>query len=89
MSPDELLEMKDQVYVAITTSGFYEEIRLFLSSNGFKEERLIDLSMITDTERQYFEQSTLSPCPDEVFIDGGCFDGSTTRRFYTMVFRQL
>ncbi len=81
MSPDELLEMKDQVYVAITTSGFYEEIRLFLSSNGFKEERLIDLSMITDTERQYFEQSTLSPCPDEVFIDGGCFDGSTTRRF--------
>lgn len=81
MSPERLLEMKDRVYVAITTSGFYEEIRRFLSCNGFTEEQIIDLSMVTDTERQYFEQGIITPCPDEVFIDGGCFDGSTTRMF--------
>lgn len=81
MSPERLLEMRDKVYVAITTSGSYEEIRRFLSCNGFKKEQIVDLSMVTDTKQQYFEPGIMSPCPDEVFIDGGCFDGSTARTF--------
>lgn len=81
MSPEELSGKKEGIYVAITTSGFYEEIRQFLLAQGFGQEQIIDLSMVTDVKGQYFDPEIMSPQPGEVFIDGGCFNCGTDREF--------
>ncbi|MCI8672218.1 MAG: hypothetical protein HFI89_01810 [Lachnospiraceae bacterium] len=71
----------DDVYVAITTSGFYEEIVSFLLGQGFKQEQIINLSLATDVKNQYFDPDIMTPQPGEVFIDGGCFNCSTDKAF--------
>lgn len=81
ISPDELIEQRDHVYVAITTSGFYREIRKFLEEHGFRQDQIINLSMVTDIEKQYFDPGIMVPGSGEVFVDGGCFNCSTDREF--------
>ena len=81
MSPDELLQKKEDVYVAVTTSGFYEEIVSFLLGQGFKQEQIINLSLATDVKNQYFDPEIIAPQPGEIFIDGGCFNCSTDKAF--------
>lgn len=81
ISPDELIKKKDNIYVAITTSGFYREIRRFLTEHDFRQEQIINLSMITDIETQYFDPDIMVPKSGEVFVDGGCFNCSTDREF--------
>ena len=81
ISPDELIEQRDHVYVAIATSGFYREIRKFLEEHGFRQDQIINLSMVTDIEKQYFDPDLMVPGSGEVFVDGGCFNCSTGRDF--------
>lgn len=81
ISPDELVKKKEDVYVAITTSGFYEEIMHFLLEQGFKREQIINLGLTTDVKNQYFDSEILMPQSGEVFIDGGCFNCSTDKMF--------
>ena len=81
MSPEELLGMKEDVYVAVATSGFYREIVRFLREGGFGQGQILNLGLATDVERQYFDPDVLAPQAEGVFIDGGCFDGGTDRAF--------
>lgn len=83
MSPDELIKRKNDVYVAVNTSGFYKEIVQFLLDHGFKEERIINLGAITDSlySSQYFDRDIMKPQPGEIFIDGGCFNCNTDKEF--------
>lgn len=79
--PDELLKRKEDVYVAVTTSGFYEDIVSFLLGQGFKQEQIMNLSLATDVKNQYFDLEIIMPIHGEVFIDGGCFNCSTDKAF--------
>lgn len=83
MSPGELVQKKDEFYVAVNASAFHKEIVQFLLDSGFKEERIIDLGIILDSLycAQYFGEDFISPEEGEVFIDGGCFDCSTDKAF--------
>ncbi len=83
ISPETLVQKKDEVYVAINTSAYQEEIGAFLKSHGFAEDRIINLGMITNSlySAQYFDADIMMPQKDEVFIDGGCFDSSTDKAF--------
>ncbi len=44
-----------------------------------RKNNIKDYSDICE-ERQYFVEGIMEPCKDEVFIDGGCFDGGTVRQ---------
>ena len=89
MSPRELLKLKNEVYVAISSYLHCEEIRSFLQKHGFSKERIIDIGAVMygggiDVSRhllQYFDKEIMMPQEDEVFIDGGCFDCDTDREF--------
>lgn len=81
ISPEKLVEKKEDVYVAITTSGFYEEIMCFLLAQGFQKNQIINLSQATDTKKQYFDPEVILPQPEEIFIDGGCFNCGTVKEF--------
>lgn len=83
ISPEELIEKKNEVYVAVNTSAYQKEIVEFLNEHGFAENRIINLGIITDSlySAQYFDADIMAPQPGEVFIDGGCFDCSTDKAF--------
>lgn len=83
ISPEELLEMKEKVYVVIVTTGFHTEIKRFLLAGGFKEERIIDLGEILEPlyHRQYFDASVMKRQEEGVFVDGGCYDCGTSLLF--------
>lgn len=83
ISPNELLKRKDDVYVAVNTSAFYKEIVQFLLDNDFKEDKIINLGVITDSlySAQYFDKDIMKPQPREMFIDGGCFNCGTDKEF--------
>lgn len=81
MSPERLREKRTEAYVAITTSGFYNEIESFLLQQGFKPEQIINLSLATDIKNQYFDPEIMTPELEGIFVDGGCFNCSTDREF--------
>jgi len=83
ISPKELIRQYPSTPVLISTTGFHEEIKTFLQSNGFPQEQLIDIGEITAAlyDAQYFDKSILQPQPGEIFIDGGAYDLGTTRLF--------
>ena len=81
ISPEELLSMKGEVYVAISMRFYRGEIRHFLLEHGFLEERIIDIGAVLWHSPQYFDKEIMIPKKDEIFIDGGCFDCDTDREF--------
>jgi len=83
ISPEELAGKKDEIYVAVNTSAYQEEIVKFLKEQGFAEDRMINLGYIMNSllSAQYFDADIMSPQEGEVFIDGGCFDCSTDKAF--------
>lgn len=91
---DELMEKAGQVsgqlisdypddYVLITTTRFHKEIYDFLKKNGKKEEHIINVGAVTGElyRQQYFDDAIMKAAKDEIFVDGGCYDGSTSRIF--------
>lgn len=88
MCPEELLKLKNEVYVAVTPCSSGSEIRHFLQEHGFLKERIIDIGAIMwggiDVSwhlPQYFDKEIMAPREGEVFIDGGCYDCDTDREF--------
>ena len=83
MSPEELAEKKDEVYVVVNTAAYQEEIVEFLKAHDFAEDRIINLGCIMDSlySKQYFDEDIMMPQEGEVFIDGGCFDCNTDKAF--------
>ncbi len=48
LSPEELVQRKSEIYVAINTSAFHEEIYQYLLENGFDENKIIDGGIFVD-----------------------------------------
>lgn len=83
LSPEQLLERKQDVYIAINSSGFQQEIEQFLMNNGVEAERIINLGAISAEllQLQYFDTNIMVPEAEEVFVDGGCYDCGTVKNF--------
>ena len=83
ISPKELIISYKDYPVMINTTGFHKEIHQFLTENGFDEAQIINLGKLTGTlyDRQYFDSDIMSPVEEECFVDGGAYDGSTSRMF--------
>lgn len=83
ISPEKLLERKQRVHVVIVTTGFHKEIKRFLVEEGIKEEYIIDLGTVMEPlyNRQYFDPDIVLSQEEGVFIDGGCYDCSTSILF--------
>lgn len=83
ISPEQLISDYPEHYVLITTTGFYNEIYDFLKMNGIKEEHIINVGAVTGElyRQQYFDDAIMKAADNEIFVDGGCYDGSTSRLF--------
>lgn len=83
LSPDELVAHGDEYYVIITAAAedTYTEISTFLQKHSYPAEHLLDwFGQAPPWEQTYFEFPALYR-RGTAFIDGGCFNCATSRRF--------
>lgn len=84
LHPDELVGHGEEYYVVLTVimRESYREISEFLQKNNYPEELIFDwVDLYSRTDRkQYFEFPELYR-RGTAFIDGGCYDCSTSYRF--------
>ena len=73
-------EFKDR-YVLICSSAFCKDIENELREHGIAEEQIITFGELLNCNQQYFDNDIIRPVEHEVFVDGGCFDGTTVRNF--------
>lgn len=83
MSPEELFGIKEEKVVVICTTKFMHEVKDYLVENGIKSEELIDICSYfkCGTGDEYFYEDFLNYEREEIFIDAGCYDLSTTTDF--------
>lgn len=69
--------------IVVGTRLYYEEIKNQATALGIPEENIIDAGGTIDllSRKQYFTLKDLPHDKDEVFVDVGCFDGSTSMQF--------
>ncbi len=82
----ELKEKHGEALVIISTLRYHGEIFKQLLAEGFQEENIVNLGMEYEklNHLQYFDLPQLENrrVPEEVFVDGGCFDGNNAVNFY-------
>lgn len=81
-----LLKMQSKFTIYISTINYYNEIYEQLLSAGIEPEYIVNVGkMMADVmeHEQYFELPYLSERREieEVFVDGGCFDGKSSQTF--------
>lgn len=83
ISPEQLLKDYQDYYVLISTTMFQDEIEDFLIKNGWDKSKILNPKIVASEwySQQYFDEEIMKPCPNEIFIDGGCYDCSTDRLF--------
>lgn len=83
IAPEEM-KTDARVFVAVRfRSGYYEIVKQ-LKRQGFSTQQVVDFGGLLGrlVNRQYFEIPNVNRHHEnEVFVDGGCFDGLTTRQF--------
>lgn len=85
ISFQEFMEKYEDVIVVIASRLYHQEIYLQLIENGIKDENIINAGKLIDnmSKKQYFDLPILleKQVLNEVFIDGGSFDGKTSVAF--------
>ncbi len=83
LSPEEFYRQYADHYVLVNSAAANGEIMEELKGHGIPEERIYNLAKAYEAicDRQYFEKEILPVWENEVFIDGGCYDGRTVRQF--------
>lgn len=85
ISLNDFKKMYPDGMVVISTKIFYEEILEQLKNNDFLEEDIINLGKEYEllNHKQYFDLPELKYTngEEEVFVDGGAYDGSSTVEF--------
>lgn len=82
----EFIENYEGEYIVISSYKNYQDMKKQLCMYNVPDDRIIDAGKVIYqlTEKDmYFDLQELLPCRElEVFVDAGCFDGATTRRFF-------
>lgn len=84
ISPEELLKNHQNDYVVISSPFLYEEVYTDLQLSGFPVNQIVfeDIRLQMELDpNQYFEAPIITPVPNEVFIDAGCFNCDTSLQF--------
>lgn len=81
MTPEELFEDKESSII-ITTSKYFPEIKSFLVKNGIEEKRIFSIGpyIFIAQEEQYFNAGFMTFEEEEIFVDAGCCDLSSSLR---------
>ncbi len=82
ISPGALLRKKD-TSIIVSTIKYQEEIVAFLKGNHYPEDSIFTLEDFwgTSDEEEYFAYDFFQYTTDEIFIDAGAFDLSTSLQF--------
>lgn len=71
--------------IIISSRLYHEHMYKQLTEAGIQEKNIVDIGGVLDSmsHRQYFDLPALKEnlSSNEVFIDGGCFDGKTSKQF--------
>ncbi len=83
LTPEEFYRNYPNYYVMINSTAANHEIAKELSENGIPQDHMIDLGKCYERicDKQYFEKEIMVPDENEVFVDGGCYDGRTIAQF--------
>lgn len=81
VSTEEFYESYDNYYVLICSSAFSSDIVSELREHGVTDDHILDFGGLWKTNQQYFDADIIRPIRHEVFVDGGCYDGTTARNF--------
>lgn len=86
VSFDQFMKEYKGEYIVVSSYKNYQGMMEQLHDHDIADDKIIDAgSVIYElTEKAaYFDLEGLLPCRErEVFVDAGCFDGTTTRRFF-------
>ena len=83
ISPEDFYEKYMDHYVLVNSAAANKEIVDELKAHGIPNDRIFNLADAYDMicDKQYFEKDILPVWDDEIFVDGGCYDGRTVRQF--------
>ena len=83
ITPDEFYEHYRDHYVFINSTSANAEIKEELKQHGIPEEHMINLGKCYEDicDKQYFDKEIMKKSCDEIFIDGGCYDGRNIYQF--------
>ncbi len=76
--PNQLSSHMDKI-ILISSVVYRDEIFDLLCDMGFPKEQVFSLGRF---DEQYFGNDFLKPLPDEIYVDAGCYDGYTIKRFF-------
>ncbi len=84
ISPEELLQNAEDSCIVICTTKYMDEVRNSLLSKGVLPEQIIDIRpfFCCGTGDEYFYEDFLEYEDQEIFIDAGSYDLSTTAEFF-------
>ncbi len=84
ISPEELLQNAEDSCIVICTTKYMDEVRNSLLSKGVLPEQIIDIRpfFCCGTGDEYFYEYFLEYEDQEIFIDAGSYDLSTTAEFF-------
>lgn len=74
------LQKMENVYIVVAVYFKFFEIKTQLLEAGFSENDFLVLGEVAE-EKQYFDLPNLNFSKDEVFVDGGGYDGAVACRF--------
>ncbi len=79
----DLIKKGVSIQIVITTARYNKEIESSLLSHGISKTQILNFGEIVDSliRSQYFESALFSLTNQEVFVDGGCFDTTTSLQF--------
>jgi FkbM family methyltransferase len=83
ISPGEFYEKYKDYYVLVNSAAANNEIIDELRKNGIEDQKIINLADCYEgiCDKQYFEDEIVPKESNEVFVDGGCYDGRTLKQF--------
>lgn len=83
IAPEEFYDKYRDYYVLVNSAAANTEIINDLKKHKVPDSKILNLADCYKAicDRQYFEKDIIPHNTDEVFIDGGCYDGRTIRQF--------
>ena len=83
LTQDELLALKNEVLICVSTKNYYEEIKSELQQAGVPEDNIVQYIFPNTQcyeEKQYYDDF-MEPRNESIVIDGGCYRCDTIKRF--------
>lgn len=80
ISAEELVEHHPDAMVVISTEMYEQEVAAQLRGMGFPTNQIVRLRF-HDRETYFDHEIVPPPRPNGIFVDGGCYDGKSSREF--------